>query len=72
MSGGVPALGSVWEDADRRELTVSAVVPADRLGREVRGSVLLDPEGEPRRYSCTLAMWASIWRDRAPRAEIRQ
>jgi hypothetical protein len=65
-------VGGRWTDTEGRVLTVDAVVPGDRLGREVQGWLEWDsPEGRRLdRYSCTLLTWADVWRDRKPRTPI--
>jgi hypothetical protein len=60
-------------------LRVHGVRPGDRLGREVVGTLRervglrTDARegatiyGESCDYSCTMATWADVWRDKAPR-----
>lgn len=63
---GRPLVGSSWEDARGRVLTVTRVEPADPLGRMVVGRVR-----EPglhlhvRDYATDLVIWQAVWRDKA-------
>ena len=55
-----PIKGQMYKDYDNRVLVVTNVKIGDSLGREVQGKV------DNKDYSCTLAMWGEIWRDRVP------
>lgn len=61
-----PLVGETYTDSGGRQLRVTEVNPGDPQGREVVG-LLRDDNSPADRYSCTLVIWADIWRDQAPR-----
>jgi hypothetical protein len=66
----VPLPGDVFTDATGRKLKVSEIVPGDRAGREVRGTITYPKTPAlPTDYACSLVAWESIWYNKSPRTK---
>lgn len=62
----VPAFLTVYEDAAGRKFEMHELKLDDPLDRHVVGRMLSAGEVVTVAYSCTLAHWATVWRDKAP------
>lgn len=64
-----PEVGEEFRDINNCNFIIEKVDIGNRMGLEVQGRVTGKKDGLPEDYSCTLEMWASIWRDKSPRPD---
>jgi hypothetical protein len=62
-----PLEKTTYHDIEDRELTVQKVDLKNNLDRHIQGRIAAN--GNITDYSCSLQIWADIWRDRAPRLD---